>query len=188
MSICVLEFGCVSIFSLASIFANEFLHLFTSVPRRRAYVRLYCRRAYVRQPPLEGRRPGRGPTDIFRGQLLPSPNLYMSFGGWQLPNDRFYKSEAPASYRTHSRCPWGRIPGASRAFGDRLAGIVCHGPNLLVVPRVQRRAGPPCARRDMLVGTWISALLSTWLLSAGGQTSRRRCEEYGQSEVAQGDQ
>ena len=75
LSICVLEFGCVSIFSLASIFANEFLHLFTSVPRRRAYVRLYCRRAYVRQPPLEGRRPGRGPTDqqIYSG-VCPSPH------------------------------------------------------------------------------------------------------------------
>ena len=158
MSICVLEFVCVSIFSLANIFANEFLHLFTSVPRRRAYVRLYCRRAYVRQPPPGGQTSRAGAnrsTDIFRGLPLPSPNQYMPFGGWQLPNDSFNKSEAPASYRTHSRCPRGRIPGASRAFGDRLAGIVCQGPNLLVVPRVQRRAGPPCARRDMLVGTLL---------------------------------
>jgi len=98
-------------------------------------------------PPLEGRRPGRGATDIiyhiFRGLSLPSPNQYMSFGGWQLPNDSFNKSEATASYRTHSRCPRGRIPGASRAFGDRLAGIVCQGPKSSRGALSATSRGPP---------------------------------------------
>ena len=67
-------------------------------------------------------------------------------------------------------------------------------PNLLVVPRAQRRAGPLVpdgtslrVRFLVLMVLTIRVSLSTWLLLAGGQTSRRRGEEYGQSEVAQGD-